>query len=112
MNEVKNLVRMKGASATQHTNKGKKGDWTINASSGEKISSLPFDMNEQHVMKAIHLAREAELEAFNIGINFGKSATQATIRRLEQKNIALANENIKLSETLNRLLIKGVEQDV
>jgi len=106
---MKNLVRMKGASATQHTANGKKGDWMINSSDGEQISSLPFDMNEQHVMKAIHLARNAELEAFNIGIDFGKKLSRDTISRLEQKNIDLANENIRISEALQRFVIKGVE---
>ncbi len=85
--------------------------WTVTDNQGNKIWTFPKGFNEEMLMSAIRLGREFELAAFNIGIDFGKSA-QSRIGDIEKRRMAseiasLTIMNGTLSEQLQQQ-ISGV----
>ena len=106
-------VNLNLATATANWNKGEHNNkWTVKDSKGKILWILEGTFDERSAMQAIRLARMAELDAFNIGIVYGKSIQKKTSVTIEEqltataKSLAIMNEN--LSEQLDRLI--GQEQ--
>ncbi|MDA3941864.1 MAG: hypothetical protein PF693_21555 [Spirochaetia bacterium] len=105
MNEPReDLIHLKNAHATQYTDDNGKSVWHIRKNlTSENLFDLPGDMKEKDVFSALHLARFAEMEAWNAGIQFGKNEilpvlqierekVMKVIHELEQANNRLANK--------------------
>lgn len=89
--------------------------WVVYDEAKNELGKLPKHWNEKDCMIAIRLGRKYELEAFNIGIAFGKSSRdKALIPIIEQKDIqiqTLEQMNIKLSEKLEKFIIGKTEEE-
>ena len=93
---------------TQNTKDGKKSDWIVKRKDGEELATLPKDLNEKQVMKAIHFARKFELIAFNKGIQFKKSVKTEMVpderKKLHAVIAGLEKHNSVLAEKLDNFI--------
>lgn len=85
-----------------------KNGWVVYNHKNERLAVLPQPCDEHTAMAAIHLGRDVEAAAYKQGLDIGKNlAIQATKQKIEelrlQKNF-LEQENIRLSQTIQRLL--------
>lgn len=99
-------VPMANAHATQHTDSGNnKTDWSIQENiTDRELAVLPSRLREDEVFSILKIIRQYELEAFNIGIEFGKEqhsqSYKAQFTQLSE-NLRLArHENERLAEAL------------
>ncbi len=103
--ENKDLIHLQHSHTTQHTNElGEKTEWSVQKNiTNEELAILPSTWDENTVFTALDFAKVFELEAFNVGINFGvKKMTEKyeaekdelikIIRGLEVSNESLANK--------------------
>lgn len=100
-------IKLAHANATQITSKGQKSDWVVKANiTGEELGTLPSKLTENEVFSILDLARKYELEAFNIGINFGKQeykkVYEPQIKQLQSNLQRAKNENERISEALDK----------
>ena len=83
--------------------------WIVRDKDANKIGEFPAKWKEKDCMTAIKLGRKYELEAFNIGISFGKEAREKSLLPIiEQLNIqvkVLEQMNERLSSKLEQLII-------
>lgn len=77
--------------------------WKIVDTDGNIIDKFPKSFTEKEMMQILKFARGVELEAFNIGIDFGKTQYKkvyepkiaqllSQVNELEQMNINLSNK--------------------
>jgi hypothetical protein len=105
MNE---LIKLQHAHINQHTNAGVKGTWKIEANhTNEQLGELPARLNENEVFDIIGTARRYELEAFNIGIEFGKNEYRrifdAELKQYKENMQRAIQENERLADALERI---------
>lgn len=104
-----------GASATQFTDKGKKGEWLIRDFE-TTLWILPSRLTEQEVMHILKFGRAFELKAFNEGIKHQKKinepreikALQSVVRNLQMENKTLLDENERIGSKLDELLTSKI----
>lgn len=106
-------IDLQTAHVTQTTGENGRRDWIVYNEAREDIYRLPKEWSEKQVMDCIHFARKFELEAFNKGIAFQKSKNPETIKTLQAMVVNLTaekeimkQENVKISDELDRLIIK------
>ena len=107
MDKHHEYIKLSAAHATQHSNQGKKSDWSVEANiTNEKLFTLPRRLSDNDVFGILASARKYELIAWNEGIKFQKSKQNdylvAKIKRLEAINQMLISENEKLAEALDK----------
>lgn len=103
--ERKNLIKLQDAHVNQHSRDGVKGDWKIEENETNKaIGILPSRLNHNEVFAILDMARECELEAFKIGIDFGKSeqrkVSEVTLKKYEERIRLAIKENERLASAL------------
>jgi hypothetical protein len=83
--------------------------WLAKDKDENEIGRFPAKWNERDCMLAIRFGRKFELEAFNIGIDFGKSEYKRMfdpqVVYLTEQVSALEQMNISLSEKLEKFII-------
>ena len=83
--------------------------WLVYSKDGEELGRFPSKWDERDCMTAIRLGREFELEAFNIGIDFGKEKmTKVLLPKLEQLTNQIAfleEQNLKLSSKIEQFIL-------
>lgn len=109
MSAMENCVKilLELASAQGHWARDENdNNWIVQDNNGKKLWEFPPGMDEHKCMSAIRLGRKYELEAFNIGIDFGKKEaarmTNIRIKQLEGDIRSLAIMNETLSEQLDQ----------
>lgn len=105
---MKEHIKLANAHVNQHTSNGDKSEWKIEENMTDlPLGELPKRLNHNEVFGILNFARKFELEAFNIGIAFGKekqkeiddSIIQDYDNRLKQS----VQENERLADALDRL---------
>ena len=96
---------------TQNTNEGKKTPWMVRQNvTCEELGQLPANLTEGQVFEIMAFARKYELEAFNIGINFGKEkqreVSKQIINELTAKLQAVHRENERIADAMDKLTKK------
>lgn len=95
------FIKMQHAHVNQHTSSGVKGDWKIEANeTNEALGILPGRLDHNEVFNILDIARKYELEAFNIGINFGKKEQDKQHLLVRKAYEARIHEAIKENERL------------
>ena len=105
---MKEEIKLANAHVNQHTSNGVRSDWKIEENKTDlPLGELPGRLNEQEVFGILNFARKFELEAFNIGITFGKQkykeTFESTINDYNNKLKLAAKENERLADALDRL---------
>ena len=103
------LLPLAAANANQITKDGVKMDWTIRSNNkSEVLTRLPANIPDDRMFSIMDFMKRAELEAFNIGINFQKDKQNAvllaSIEELKAVNAFLKEENERLVTILNQHL--------
>ena len=110
MSNQKELIFIQNSHVTQHTNaNSEKTEWSVQKNeSNEELYTLPKHWDESTVFTALDFAKKFELEALNVGINFGVSRMVDKHNRetaiLNDRIKALTEANDRLSEKLGQLL--------
>lgn len=85
--------------------------WIVYDTDGRELDELSNTFTPEQAMSYLHFARRYELEALNIGINFGKSQQSRVdkdqIIVLKQQVALLEQQNIGLAAHLQNI-IEGV----
>lgn len=89
----------------------KENVWVVFDTEGNEIGELPNTLNPKEAMSYLHFARPFELEALNIGIQFGKEEA----KRFYERQLANAKmfvdavnaENERLSMKLLHMIEEG-----
>lgn len=115
MEENKDLIHLQNAHVTQYTDNDGKSKWKVRKNiTSEDLYELPNEWKESMVFEALHFAREFEIEAFNIGINFGKTTVKNEFdreREMYKKVISdLTEANERLSEKLGQLIGEEIQE--
>lgn len=83
--------------------------WVVRDEKDNELGKFPKNWTEKDCMIAIRLGRKYELEAFNIGIDFGKSQRDNVfgpiIKRLNAQIEELSGMNERLSTQLEKFII-------
>ena len=83
--------------------------WVVFDTSDNELYELPNHLSAKVAMGAVHLGRKFELEAFNIGIDFGKSEMRkifdVEMKHMEAKCQALEEMNVRLGTQLEKFII-------
>jgi len=102
------LLTLAGSHATQLTKGHEKSEWFVKNKDGVQISTLPSKINETELFHILDLAKKYELEAFNIGINFGKKKTvEVYDKKIEKYQMiieAQRAENERLANILDNMI--------
>ena len=106
--DLPELIKVQNSHVTQHTSGHKKTDWKIEANiSNEQLGTLPSRLLEAEVFSIMRFIKKFELEAFNIGIQFGKEKQMQMydplLKEYKRKLNLAKNENERLAEVLDRL---------
>ncbi|MCD6434849.1 MAG: hypothetical protein J7L15_00445 [Clostridiales bacterium] len=101
-------IKLASAHATQHSKDGVKGDWSIEENiTNDRLFTLPKHLSDTAVFSILNSARKYELEAWNSGITFQKNINNdflsSKIKNLQKINLALIEENERLSDVLDHL---------
>ena len=101
-------IKLAHANVTQNTIGAKRTDWVIKANkTHEELGTLPSSLTDKEVFAILHLMRKYELEAFNVGIDFGKKEYKEVFskenKRLEQVNKELSKHNDYLALALENI---------
>ena len=111
MKEQKEYIPLQYAHMTQNTNEGKKTPWMVRRNvTSEDLGQLPANLTEAQVFEVMAFARKYELEAFNVGIQFGKKKqreiSNQIVAELQAKLEAVHHENSRIADALDRLTKK------
>lgn len=98
-------IKLAHAHVNQHTSNGNKTNWKIEANkTNELLGELSNKLDHNEVFEILDFARKYELEAFNIGVDFGKEeykkAFEKSISDYASKMDLATKENERLSEAL------------
>jgi len=87
----------------------KDNTWVVFSEAGEELHELDAALTPKAAMSYVHFGRKFELEAFNTGINFGKSEERKialrVIAELKAKLEFIEQQNIMLSTKLEKFII-------
>ena len=111
MSEQKEYIPLQNAFITQNSDKKGKTAWMVKQNATmEPLGELPKNLTESQVFDIMAFARKYELEAFNVGIQFGKGKQREIdkqiIAELQAKIQAVLHENARLADTLDRVTKK------
>ena len=83
--------------------------WLVYSKDKEELGRFPAKWDERDCMTAIHLGRKFELEAFNIGIAFGKdkmtNVMKPQLELLNNQVAFLEEQNLKLSSKIEQFIL-------
>ena len=86
-------------------------DWIIKDNNSERIGKFPSSWSQDDCIIALTLARKYELEAFNVGIAFGKETRDKYYKKViesgEAKLEHLRGLNENLASKLEKMIIQG-----
>ena len=107
---MSDLIPLQAAQITQYPDQPDK-TWYVRDNEGNDLGKLPGTLSPKEAMSYQHFARPFELEAFNIGIEFGKQE----VTRLYETRLANAKhfhdgliaENERLSLKLLQMIEEG-----
>lgn len=95
--------------STAYVTAGTGTEWLVMSQDNKVLGKLPKDWTVGEAMKAVHLGRKYEVEAFNRGIAFGKETRDRAYKpKMETLNEAvriLSEMNEKLSDKLEKFII-------
>ena len=102
----KEYIDLQSCNATQISESGVKGDWSIKKNvTGDVLSVFPASVSDKVMFSIMDFAKKYELIAFNAGINFQKGKENevlaSNIVQLKRTNNALAEENSRLATALD-----------
>lgn len=105
---LKEYIPLQHAHVTQSKSRGVKSDWKVRKNvTHDEIATLSVDFSDKDIFRILAFSRKFELEAFNIGIDFGKEKQNNTNRQVvseyKARVQALTNENSRLAEVLDRV---------
>ena len=108
------IIHLQHAHITQYTDEGDKTAWKVRKNiTSEDLAELPGNFTEDEVFKVMEFAREFELVAFQEGIRLGKKETKGVlgpfIINLQKELQMIRGENERLSTTLEKFILSGVE---
>ena len=111
------MIKLQNAHVTQHTNGHIKSDWSVEANiTDEKLASFDKTVNDKLMFKILNFAREFELEAFNIGIAYGKKMTVGVydnkIDNMTRAIKEMREENERLSVALQKEMFRGLKEEI
>jgi len=84
----------------------KENAWVVFSEENEELHELDAALTPKAAMSYVHFGRKFELEAFNVGITFGKSEE----RKIALKVIAELKAKLEFIEQQNMLLSTKLEQ--
>lgn len=104
------MVELKLATASANwVQDENENQWTVTGQNEEVLGVLPKSWKAKDCMIAIRLGRKYELEAFNVGITFGKQeagrVASSVIRKLNNDVAELSAMNERLSQQLEKFII-------
>lgn len=105
---MKEYIKLQHAHVNQHTKNGEKGTWKIEENITDKnLGELPARLTHLEVFAILKTMKEFELEAFNVGISFGKEeykkVFEEIINNLKRKLDLATEENERLAAALDRI---------
>lgn len=105
----KDLIPLQQSHVTQHSGSDGKTDWSVEENeTNKKLYELPREWDENTVFNVLDFARVFELNALNIGINFGVSKMteqyENKIKELNELIEGLTNSNERLAEKLGQFI--------
>ena len=117
MKQPQDLIKLQNAHITQHTNGHIKSEWKIEENITDKpIANFESTINDKLMFKILDFARKYELEAFNIGIAYGKKVTIGVydnkIKNLMKAIGEMRGENERLSEALRKEMLKHLQDEI
>lgn len=102
-------MKLQNAYCTQQQG-GEEDRWQIRTGDGDHtlLTWLPVELDAETAMSYLHFARPFELDAYNLGHDAGSKETALLAAKdakvAETKITFLENENIRLANTLDRLI--------
>ena len=114
---MKDMIKLQNAHITQHTNGHIKSDWSIEENiTDEKLASFESTVGDKLMFKILNFAREFELEAFNVGISYGKKVTvDVYAKKIDNLMEAIGEmraENERLSTALQKEMFKHLPEEI
>lgn len=105
-----NLIDLQTAHVTQLTKEGEgKLPWIVYSEDRRNLAELPGELTESQVFTVMDFAKQYELEAFNIGIEFMKKQKNDEISQIINRGNAqleeLREENQRLANKLEKFII-------
>ena len=109
--KVNSLVELADSYVTQNTNGHIKSEWKVFSQNDDKsIIEFPKTYSETEIFHIMDFAKEYELKALNIGINFQRDKQNQVLKDLidNQKNVieALKKDNERLAEALEKEMFR------
>jgi len=109
----KELVKMAHAHVNQHSKGSEKTDWFIRENATEDLlGELPKKLNEKEVFYILNLVRKYELDALNVGIDYGKKQYKEVFDKetikLRDNLKAATVENERLAEVLDEVTKRSI----
>ena len=102
-----NLIPLQSAYANQQRDVDN-NNWHVYSEQNKDLATLPGTLSPKLAMSYIHFARPFELEALNIGINFGKQQQL----KISQKQMEFYEGRIKFLEEQNEKLSNSLEKAI
>lgn len=106
---TKEIIELQSAHFTQLTDKGIKGDWSVQENiTHKKLHSLPSTISDKDMFAVMDFVKIFELRALNVGIQHAKALNNQplkdTILHLKSELDAVHKHNEKLAQQLHQLL--------
>jgi len=83
--------------------------WIVFTNLNKEIGKLPNTLDPKQAMSYLHFGRKFELDALNIGIEFGRKIelekAEVIFQDLKQQNLFLQQQNEMLSNKLEKFII-------
>ena len=110
INHTEILLPMAGAYAQWQ--EGNENDfWIAFDKSGKRLGELPARLDEREVMKTLRLSRKYELDAFNQGIDFGKTTAMRSAKHAVDQAHMKCRDLEKENERLASQLLRHISGD-
>jgi len=87
------------------TERDGKSEWVVYSGNGDEMHRLPSTLDEKQAMGIIHFGRKFELKALDEGIAHERECNKEELEKYRKQIKVLADENIRLSNMLNKLII-------
>jgi len=108
------LIELQQAHMTQYTKDGIKSEWFVRENITDRdLYQFPSTISDQNMFIIMKMAREAELKAFNAGIEFQKNNANKLLATQNKHLISEVEDLRKRNEALNNILTqKLIEQEI
>ena len=106
---MSDLIPLQAAQITQYPDQPDK-TWYVRDNEGNDLGKLPGTLSPKEAMSYLHFARPFELEALNIGIQFGKKQADTVLQKRMNQAIAYAEQVTAENERLSLKLLQMIEE--